>query len=73
MVFTNGGEGNCTFGELVMGDYFRFENGFYIKTNVDDEDGDDYAVNLETGQGITMPSDLEIVQINIKEIVYENM
>lgn len=73
MIFTNDKEKNCTFGDLVIGDYFRFENSFYIKTDVDDEDCDFYAVNLETGQGITIFSDVKVIQIDIKEIVYENM
>ena len=73
MVFTNDREKNCAFDDLVIGDYFCFGNSFYIKTDVDDEDCDNYAVDLETGQGITIPSDAKVIQIDIKEIIYENM
>lgn len=74
MVFTNNNEEKeTTFGLVGFGEYFRFEDGFYIKTDVDDEDGNYYSIELESGEGITFPSDVKVTLIDIKEIIYEDI
>ena len=73
MKFTNAKEEKCcTFDTVCFGEYFRFGENFYIKAEVDDEDGDYYAINLETGEGTTLPSGTVVELIEIKEIIYEN-
>lgn len=71
MKFTNTEEHTFTFDEVAVGDYFRKGENFYIKTvNIS---GDHYAVNLETGEEITIPFKTEVTLIDIKEIIYENV
>lgn len=71
MKFTNTKEHTFTFDEVAVGDYFRKGENFYIKTvNVDNNY---YAVNLETGEEVTIPFITEVVLIDIKEIIYENV
>lgn len=59
--------------DLGHGEYFRIENNFYIKTDIDDEDGDYYVINLETGVGVTKSFDTVVTPITVKEFIYENM
>lgn len=74
MRFTNTNEEKLpTFGTVIIGEYFRFEENFYIKTGLDDADGNYYSVNLETGEEITFPSDVKVTLIDIKEIIYEDV
>ena len=73
MRFTNDREEKVTrFEDLDTGDYFRINDSFYMKLNTYDDDGDYYAVNLETGDMFTF-CDEEVTLINIKEIVYEDV
>lgn len=62
-----------TLSDLGYGEYFRLGSGFYIKTDIDDEDGDYYVIDLETGKGYTMSFDTEIIPITVKEFIYEDM
>lgn len=74
MVFTNVTKDKIfMLKDIGYGEYFRIGNDFYIKTDIDDEDGDYYAIDLESGEGITMPFDTEIIPINVKEFIYEDM
>ena len=74
MKFTNAKEDKyCTFETIGFGEYFRLGDGFYVKTDMDDEDGDFYAFNLNTGEGITISSGIVVEPIKIKEIIYENI
>lgn len=73
MVFTNEKEEKVThFKDLDTGDYFRINNSFYMKIGTYDDDGDYYAVNLETGDMFTF-CDEEVTLIDIKEIIYEDV
>lgn len=73
MKFTNAGEKQPIFFEdLGFGEYFRQEDEFYIKTNMKDEDSDFYAVELTTGNAVTMGGYSKVTPINIKEIIYED-
>lgn len=73
MRFTNDREEKVTrFEDLDTGDYFRINDSFYMKLSTYDDDGDYYAVDLETGDMFTF-CDEEVTLINIKEIVYEDV
>ena len=73
MVFTNAKEGNeIYFNDLGFGDCFRKGDNFYMKIEVDDDDGDYYAINLRTGEGTIAFDGVAVEPITIKEIIYEN-
>lgn len=72
MKFTNAnGNRTLTFECLAIGDYFHYRGGFFIKTDILDDDGDCYAIDLESGENITISSSDEVILMGIKEIVYE--
>lgn len=58
--------------DLGFGEYFRIGKDFYIKTDIDDDDGDYCVIDLETGEGLAMSFDTEIVPITVKEFIYED-
>ena len=73
MVFTNvKEEKEIYFGDLSFGDCFHIGDNFYMKVDIDDDDGDYYAIDLRTGEGTTVLYDAKVEPITIKEIIYEN-
>lgn len=71
MRFINTDENHVTtFGMLDFGDYFREGDDFYLKTDVENEDGGFYAINLETGETINISPNTTVIMIDIKEIIY---
>ena len=73
MVFTNDKEKETYFNDLAFGDCFRKGDNFYMKIEVDDYDGDYYAIDLRTGEGTTAFDGVAVEPITIKEIIYENI
>ena len=55
--------------ELEMGEVFKFNNSFYIKTNTYQNETCVFCINLADGEGLSIAKEMEVEPVNCELVM----